>query len=411
MNTCVKIRTASLLIILSIVSFFIDSEARQKAEWKGKVEVEDGIKVLKNPGEPLYGEITFELEEDLNIGREEDDYYYFYGIVMVGADSDENIYVLDRENCRIQKYDKNGVYLQTIGRQGRGPGEFRETSSLCTYINVDSENTLMVAEEQRIHAFDTKGNVKNVITLGMRISFPLGMDDEGNVLAQATSRQQEEFSQDIVFISSKEGRIKTIASYPAHFPPLIRGKIGLGNPYTPRLFSCSLSKGRGIYGDSQEYRLFVINSYGEAEFIIEKESPQLPITKKEKDMLVDRYMENQKRSKRETILSKSEVEKGYVFPDNEPFYTRIYCDDKDRIYVLRFKSPFDEEKGNIYDLFNKEGYYLYRVTMPSIPIHAIRNGRIYSVRFDKDTETFKIIRYKINNYEKLKELSYLKNDI
>ncbi len=35
----------------------------QEAEWKGKIEIENGIKVIKNPGEPLYGEIKFELEE------------------------------------------------------------------------------------------------------------------------------------------------------------------------------------------------------------------------------------------------------------------------------------------------------------------------------------------------------------
>ena len=398
-----KARAISLLVIFLILcSIIISKEQRQKTGWKGKIEVENGVKVIKNPGEPLYGEIVFELEEDLSIGREDDDNYYFYGIVMVAVDSEDNIFVLDRENCRIQKYDKNGEYLQTIGRQGQGPGEFQAPQFLRR-LHVDSLDTLYVLESGRIHAFDTKGNFKKVITLNMNIFLLIGIDDGGNILAQANSRKQEEITRDIIFISSEEKRIKTIASYPFPLPPMIRGKIALGNPYAPRLFSCPLSKGRGIYGYSQEYRLFVINSSGEAEFIIEKESPQLPITKKVKDMLVDRYMENQRRRKNGTMLSKSEVEKGYVFPENKPFYTRIYCDEKDRIYVLRFKSPFEKEKSEIYDVFNKEGYYLHKVTMPSIPIHAIKNGRIYSVRFDNDTGVARIIRYKIKNWEKMEE--------
>lgn len=392
-----------LVIFLILCSIIISKELRQKTEWKGKIEIEDGVKVIKNPGEPLYGEITFELEEDLSIGREGDENYIFYGLVTATADSEDNIFVLDMENCRIQKYDKNGEYLQTIGRQGQGPGEFQMPQFIRPYIHLDSDDTLYVLEGGRIHAFDRKGNFMKVITLRMNISFPFGIADEGNILAKITSRKQEKFTRDIVFIRSEDKRIKTIASYPVHEAPRIRGKILLGNPYAPRLIFCPLSKGRGIYGYSQEYRLFIINSSGETEHMIEKDDSKLSITKKEKNMLVDRYIERQRLRKKRTILSKSEVERGYVFPKNKPFYTRIFSDDKDRIYVLRFKSPFDEEKSKIYDLFNKEGYYLYKVTIPSIPIFAIKNGRIYSVRFDKDTEVARIIRYKIRNWEKIKE--------
>ncbi len=399
-----KTRTISLVVIFLILcSIILSKEQRQKTGWKGKIEVEDGVKVIKNPAEPLYGEITLELEEDLSIGREGDDNYMFYGLVAAAADSEDNIFVLDMENCRIQKYDKNGEYLQTIGRQGQGPGEFQMPQFISPYIHLDSDDTLYVSESRRIHAFDRKGDFKKVITLSMNIFFPFGINDEGNILAKATSRKGEEVTHDIVFISSEEERIRTIASYPVHLAPLIRGRIMLGNPYAPRLTFCPLSKGRGIYGYSQEYRLFLINSSGETEHIIEKDEPQLSITKKEKDKLVDRYMENLKRNKKRTVLSKSEVRGGYVFPENKPFFTRIYRDDKDRIYVLRFKSPFDEDKSEIYDLFNKEGYNLYKVTMPSIPIFAIKNGRIYSTRFDKDTDVIRIIRYKIRNWNKIKE--------
>lgn len=47
-------------------------------QWKGTIEKEDGVKVIKNPNEPLFREITFDLEEDLSIGNEEDENYIFY---------------------------------------------------------------------------------------------------------------------------------------------------------------------------------------------------------------------------------------------------------------------------------------------------------------------------------------------
>ncbi|UCC39893.1 MAG: 6-bladed beta-propeller, partial [Candidatus Aminicenantes bacterium] len=242
-----KTRALSLLVIfLVLCSIVLSKEQRQKAEWKGMIDIENGIKVIKNPGEPLYGEIMLELEEDLSIGREGDDNYIFYGLVAAAADSEDNIFVLDMENCRIQKYDKNGEYLQTIGRKGQGPGEFQMPQFISPYIHLDSDDTLYVQESRRIHAFDRKGNFKKVIKLSMNISFPFGITDEGNILAPATSRKGEEITRDIVFISSAEERIRTIASYPVHLAPMIRGRIMLGNPYAPRLTFCPLNKGRGV---------------------------------------------------------------------------------------------------------------------------------------------------------------------
>ena len=48
-----KIYTISVIIaILSHFQFFIFAD--QKAEFKGKIEVKNGIKIIKNPSEPLY---------------------------------------------------------------------------------------------------------------------------------------------------------------------------------------------------------------------------------------------------------------------------------------------------------------------------------------------------------------------
>ena len=81
--------------------------------------------IINNPAEPQYGEIAFDLEEDLVLGNESDENYLFYRVWDIQADARGNIYVLDSGATRIQKYDKNGKYLQTIGRQGQGPGEFQ----------------------------------------------------------------------------------------------------------------------------------------------------------------------------------------------------------------------------------------------------------------------------------------------
>ena len=130
-----EIKIVSIVLYLSVFIMLV-SFGEQKAEWKGKVEYENGVKVIKNPREPLYGEITFELEEDLTIGNEEDENYMFFRGVRVAVDSEQSIYIMDGGNYRIQKFDKNGHYLKTIGKKGQGPGEFE----LLNGIYIDSED-------------------------------------------------------------------------------------------------------------------------------------------------------------------------------------------------------------------------------------------------------------------------------
>ena len=137
------------------------------------------------------------------------------------------------------------------------------------------------------------------------------------------------------------------------------------------------------------------------EYLIEKNEPPRPIKKHEKDKLMDRYMESQRRREQGLKLSRGEVKKGYIFPEHRPFFKGIIKDDKDRIYVFRFKSPLDKEKYEKYDLFSKEGYYLYKVTMPSIPFPVIKNGYIYTYQLDKDTGFSRVIRYRIKNWDQI----------
>jgi len=67
-----KTKIISVVLFLSIVILFI-SWGKQKTEWQGTIEKKNGVTVVKNPKEPLFGEIKFELEEDLSIGSEENE--------------------------------------------------------------------------------------------------------------------------------------------------------------------------------------------------------------------------------------------------------------------------------------------------------------------------------------------------
>lgn len=150
-----KSRTQFILIAIFIFSFLAAcTSVREKEGWEGKIEEVDGIEVIHNPVEPLHGELELELEEDLVIGGDvEDENFNFMRISAIEVDEEGNIYVLDSRECRIQVFNKDGDYLQTIGRKGEGPGEFQRPSRM--YLSPDAK--LYVIEFRKMHMFDQDG--------------------------------------------------------------------------------------------------------------------------------------------------------------------------------------------------------------------------------------------------------------
>lgn len=204
-----KIRTIFISIVLFLsASIILVSYGNQKVEWKGKIEVEDGVKVIKNPDKPFFGELIFYLEEDLIIGNEEYENYMFYQARDVKVDSQGNIYVLDAGNHRVQKFDKNGNYLQTIGRKGQGPGEFASIYNML----FDNQNNLYVKGMRIIHIFNNKGEfIRNV-------TFPISLHNfavntEGNFIVSGfiTSEKGQNYG---VMITDSTGKIiKNISEF------------------------------------------------------------------------------------------------------------------------------------------------------------------------------------------------------
>jgi hypothetical protein len=122
------------------------------------------VKTIRNPEKPLYGEVTFELEEDLILGSGEDEVAAFYGIIKIEVDSGRNIYVLKAAECQILKFDKYGDLVATIGGEGQGPGEFENPSEL----QLDSEENLYVKDMFKLHVFDSEGKFINKLPLNVR---------------------------------------------------------------------------------------------------------------------------------------------------------------------------------------------------------------------------------------------------
>jgi len=395
-----KNKTKVVLFILFLSAFImaISSEG-QKAKWEGTIEKEDGVKVIKNPKKPLYGEIELELEVDLVIGGEDvDENYMFRRVSDIEVDEEGNIYVLDSRECRIQIYDKDGKYLKTIGRKGEGPGEFHQASSMY----LDPEGNLYVNEFRKIHIFKKNGVFKKTIILKSSLS-NFGVTKKGSIFGHSYTSTEEGRTMDIMIMDSEGKRSSTIVNFPE---PTVSVQVGRGGvaitipPYSPELYFCPLNNESGIYGYSAEYKLFFLKSSGEIVYRIDKEEKLHRTSKKEEDEYIKKQVERQQT--RGGPLSEGDLRKLYKFAKYKPFFTQIINDDKGHIFLAKPKSVLKEEIDTYFDVFGIEGYYLYKIKIHEVKLYIIKKGCLYTYRQDEDTGYYKIERYKIKNWGQIK---------
>jgi hypothetical protein len=394
-----------LKLVITIAIFFLfavsctKTKIAEKAEWRGEIEYENGVKVVKNPAEPLYGEIFLDLEEDLSVGREDDDNYLFYGGISIDVDDQGNIYVLEGGNCRLQKFDQAGQYLQTIGKKGQGPGEFEGPSRLF----LDKEKNIYISErrKRKIHMFNSQGEfLKSFLLSYTTTNFSITPDE--NIFGVATISTDEESNRCIVKMDPKGKVVKNIAQFAAI--KLVKRK-GTGNTittfrishqYVPALYFSRAVNNKHFYAYSSEYSLFQVNLEGDLELIIKKEEPLHPISQKEKNKIYERF------SNLEERWSKGVVKEAVQFPSHRPYFNRIVTDDRGRIYVKRVKSVIDESEEVEFDIFSKEGHYIYKANLPFTP-SVIKNGYFYEYYSSEETGEVKIKRYRAKNWMQIAE--------
>jgi len=135
MKNLTKYKYAILLVFIFVLA---ETCKKDVNVWRGTIEFDEGITVVKNPKEPMYGEDVFRMEEELSIGEAEGkEEYMFSQIIDIGVDDDENMYILDFLEAHIKVFNKSGEYLRTVGRRGQGPGEIQRAMNI--YITPGNE--------------------------------------------------------------------------------------------------------------------------------------------------------------------------------------------------------------------------------------------------------------------------------
>lgn len=361
--------------LISIVLFFsvfmiLVSLGGQKVEWKGKIEVKNGVKVVKNPKNPMYGNDVFSAVEDLTIGVVEgDENYMFSQIGNFVVDENENIYVADSKETHVKVFDKNGKFLRVFGKTGQGPGEIGGISS----IQITSKNEILVSDtrNRRILYFTLEGDFIRFKGAGKFQLARLYCDSNENYYFMNLVLEPPVYSFELVKCDSEMNLITTIAKIPQP------GPSEPYKPFRPRFYFQVMDDDCLLYGYPERYELQIFNPEGKVIKKITRDYDPVRISEAEK----------------EEILKDIRPGRKIEFPRHHPAFYYFKMDEEGRIFVQTWEKPDSGEEYS-FDVFDSEGKYLAKIPLNFRP-SVMKKGKIYTIEEDEDGYQF-VKRYKVN---------------
>lgn len=135
-----------------------------------------GADILQNSDQDIKavnGKVKLICDYEWNADNGEEKNQFFKFPRDICRDPQGAYYISDMGNSRIQVFDKNRLFLRTVGREGQGPGDFLKPAN----IRVKSGNEITVVETgnlriqtvnlhgKHIRMLDTGGHVPSVCSL------------------------------------------------------------------------------------------------------------------------------------------------------------------------------------------------------------------------------------------------------
>ena len=357
----------SFLTLLLPMLFLFSSYGQKLSEWKGTIETEDGVSIVKNPKEPIYGEDVLRIEEERVIGVVEgQEEYMFSRINAIAVDNDGLIYVVEGRSAHIRVFDKNGKYIRTIGRKGQGPGEFQ----MPYYAQVISRNELMIHDYAafRLTFFSLQGEyLRQKSTAETRIPFiPLKMTEKGNLVVITAGAPPPTGGKQLRIYDSDLELVKTIAIEERD----MRKLFDIGKP---TWYGDVSPEGKIVWGDSREYVLQVLDQDGKLIKKITKEYDPVKITTEDKEEYKKQF------------AGAIERGVGIHFRSHNPAFLQIKVDDEERIFVQTYEQIEGGGEYYYFDVFDPEGKYLAKVPI-RVNLNRIsvwKKKKLYTVEEDE----------------------------
>lgn len=346
----------------------------------------------ENPNKPSKGIWDLNLKKAWQVDKGGEELLIRSGMIRV--DKDENVFIMELKHGKIFVFDKEGKFLNTIGKRGEGPGEFRMAFS---FFLVD-EYVVVPGMGGIFHYFQKDGKFVKTINTGFFV-FPRAFLDSDRFIMVKSDREGRGKDPEKISIynlkTKKSVNIKEIS--PEKLLTASKGgmRLVIKDSQTTPGVEVTVTGDKIIFGKSDKYLISKLDQKG-------KELMSFSIKGRERKQISEKF----KRKRFENIsLNGGKMPKDMVdqmvkgMPDVATYFNRIWIDKNGLIYV--FVSDLENENGQEIDIFSPEGKYLYHVNMSLGEGYTIRSSIVIQGDFlylfaeDEDDEAG-LFKYKID---------------
>jgi len=340
------------------------------------------------------------LVEELRIGRldgpEEETFGY---ISRLAVDAGGGVYLFDSLVPALRYFSSDGEYVQTLGREGSGPGEYRnEVEGLA--VRRDGRVILRDHRNARFNLYNPDGSPSDSWffgsgMMGIRMMFT-DQDDHTYLKVRVGPRGPGELqAEGYVHFDEHGGIIDTIRTPPyPNSPPAT-----VGSSLSPHLEWGINPRGEIVVGASDRYEFEVRRRDGSV-IRVQREVPVIPLDPEERAEL---------EARREWTI-KHEGQFYRVLPppvpEIKPFFKDIYFGDDGTIWVHRFveaekrrrskqatapggRPPLTWREPTVFDVFESDGAYLGEVRIPSrTTLKVFGRERVWALQRGDLDETY-----------------------
>lgn len=374
------------------------------------------LEVISNPKIPVPpagGRKRLVFKEELSIGLKEGDENYMFGsAIMFNTDETGNFYVTDWDRKKIVKYDQTGKYILMIGREGRGPGEFRNLST----ARFDKAGEIYVTDiaDRRISFFDRSGNFLRQVLLPGHFD-DLYITARGDYVSGYTAILEGEagmafkavdgiFNDRCELVTEFHSSV-TERRLPAGRDAVSMAKFNAGvlsrTAFAPAPRHIQAADGTIFFGYSADYSIDVYSSEGRRMRTIKRAWDPVKINEADKADFATRTARPFIRQL-SGIDSENDIRnilKYIDYPANKPAYEDFALMENGWLIVLMGSG---NGKPSLFDLFDARGRYIgqFKAAFPAQRgLFFFKNGKAYAVTTDEEGyKSVKRYAMKIEDY-------------
>jgi hypothetical protein len=316
--------------------------------------------------------------EELRIGALEGSSDYQFGqIASIAVDSEDRIFVLDGQAQHIQVYSPDGVYQQTVGGPGSGPGELRARMALL----MGPGDTLIVPDGQnlRFNRYAPDGSsdgsfrmvIEDGIPMGFKVTSSGVIAEQIRPIVRPDQPATEVRTDAIVLVATDGNIIDTLVTFPSG-----RSFSPEGNLIHAAEAAWDLTDSLGlVLGISDEYRIG-FHFGGRLERILAKPFARTPVGDRDKEVVWN-YVERAWAQYGASEEQKERLRNRIKFADFFPAFQEVMVGPAGTIWVqhVQAASELSEEEfasfnipqdfgAPVWDVFDSEGRFLGAVTTP-----------------------------------------------